>query len=138
MGYYDDHIREERSTRRNKKGSILPAFFGGVIGAIVMLIAMPLMSNFGWISFGLNDGEPPEEIGASPSQPSDLQSVSYSIGLVALSLLLTWELWTFQPNVARPEGDNLAPRETLEGGSSLSSITDVITAEKLVVVQGEE
>ncbi|KMK77942.1 S1C family serine protease [Alkalihalobacillus pseudalcaliphilus] len=79
MGYYDDHIREERSTRRNKKGSILPAFFGGVIGAIVMLIAMPLMSNFGWISFGLNDGEPPEEIGASPSQPSDLQSVSYSI-----------------------------------------------------------
>ena len=25
------------------------------------------------------DGEPPEEIGASPSQPSDLQSVSYSI-----------------------------------------------------------
>ena len=60
------------------------------------------------------------------------------IGLVALSLLLTWELWTFQPNVARPEGDNLAPRETLEGGSSLSSITDVITAEKLVVVQGEE
>ena len=42
MGYYDDHIREERSTRRNKKGSILPAFFGGVIGAIVMLIAMPL------------------------------------------------------------------------------------------------
>ncbi|KGA96335.1 hypothetical protein AJ85_08710 [Alkalihalobacillus alcalophilus ATCC 27647 = CGMCC 1.3604] len=59
------------------------------------------------------------------------------IGLVALSLVLTWELWTFQPDFDSPDRDNLTTPDTLVGGRSLS-IQDVIAAEALVVHDGDD
>lgn len=49
MGYYDEHYQLERTRtkQRNGKGYAIVAFLGGIVGALVVLLTIPLLSHFG-------------------------------------------------------------------------------------------
>ncbi|WP_062052534.1 S1C family serine protease [Bacillus sp. JCM 19034] len=56
MGYYDDHVTEiSRQKPPKRGGSLLMAFFGAVVGGLVVLLAMPIL--FGNSSFLDSGGE---------------------------------------------------------------------------------
>lgn len=48
VGYYDDENRQERSQKR--RGSFLPGLIGAIIGAVIMLIAVPKLVDMGLFS----------------------------------------------------------------------------------------
>ncbi|KYG29622.1 YycH family regulatory protein [Alkalihalobacillus trypoxylicola] len=57
-------------------------------------------------------------------------------GLVALSLLLTWEMWTFQPDIEWLNSNNISPTEPLTNEEK--ELREVIKPESLVVHNDNE
>ncbi|KGA96338.1 serine protease [Alkalihalobacillus alcalophilus ATCC 27647 = CGMCC 1.3604] len=82
MGYYDEHVRQTRTTRSgNRRSTALSAFLGAVIGAVVVLFSVPILANLGWLPYEIH---PNEETSLDVEEnrindTSDLQSVSYSV-----------------------------------------------------------
>jgi serine protease Do len=78
MGYYDEHDSErETRQKRSKRGGALSAFIGAVIGGLVVLLSVPLLSNFGMLPYDLGSTE--EESFIQTETPEDVQTVSYSV-----------------------------------------------------------
>jgi serine protease Do len=78
MGYYDEHDSErETRQKRSKRGGALSAFIGAVIGGLVVLLSVPLLSNFGMLPYDLRSTE--EESFIQTETPEDVQTVSYSV-----------------------------------------------------------
>ncbi|MFA9458330.1 S1C family serine protease [Halalkalibacter sp. AB-rgal2] len=54
MGYYDDHVTEmqrQKPPAPKRGSSLLMAFFGAVVGGLIVLLAIPTLANFGYLSF---------------------------------------------------------------------------------------
>ncbi|KYG29619.1 S1C family serine protease [Alkalihalobacillus trypoxylicola] len=80
MGYYDEHVSERSSRTPRKSSSVIPAFIGAVVGAAAVLLALPFLADQGWLPYesGGEQANVENEI-VTPNEPSDLQSVSYSV-----------------------------------------------------------
>lgn len=45
MGYYDDHYGQYRQGQKNRRGWFLSAFVGAILGALLVLISIPALSD---------------------------------------------------------------------------------------------
>ncbi|SDH90365.1 serine protease Do [Alteribacillus persepolensis] len=51
MGYYNDHMENENNrSRKRRRNTGLAGFVGAVIGAVLVMVAMPFLSGNGWFS----------------------------------------------------------------------------------------
>ncbi|MCU9613457.1 trypsin-like peptidase domain-containing protein [Caldibacillus lycopersici] len=86
MGYYDQDPYTEyqnRNQRKNKKGGyFLSSLIGAVIGAIVILLAIPSLARMGVLPYGQNDGNTTVERKTntgSTNSDTITQNVSYEV-----------------------------------------------------------
>ena len=58
MGYYDDHSEARyREQKGNKGGIFLASLVGAILGAILVIIAIPALSNRGLLPYTLNTNQ---------------------------------------------------------------------------------
>ncbi|SEQ06118.1 S1C family serine protease [Piscibacillus halophilus] len=63
MGYYDDHMR---STKKNRKW-LMPSVVGALIGAVLILLALPILVQANWLPYDFTAQENEETQESTPS-----------------------------------------------------------------------
>lgn len=63
MGYYDDHMR---STKKNRKW-LMPSVVGALIGAVLILLALPILVQANWLPYDFTGQENEETQESTPS-----------------------------------------------------------------------
>ncbi|UOE94112.1 trypsin-like peptidase domain-containing protein [Alkalihalobacillus sp. LMS39] len=56
MGYYDSHI-PKREDNRKKRASGLSAFFGAIVGAVIVLVSIPALSQTGLLPYDISTNQ---------------------------------------------------------------------------------
>lgn len=80
MGYYDEHY--QTGTRREKKGKgiAITAFFSSVFGALIVLVSVPLLSNYGLLPYEvITKGQNTETTTTEQTQASNQTDNSLNI-----------------------------------------------------------
>ncbi|WP_078556355.1 S1C family serine protease [Bacillus alkalicellulosilyticus] len=81
MGYYDDHFpkREEQQKKRGNAG--LSAFAGAIIGGVLVVTAIPALSQIGWLPYQVvtNSQEEAEPVFDMQEAPVTTDTVNLSV-----------------------------------------------------------
>jgi serine protease Do len=81
MGYYDDHSQGRYREQRGKRGSVfLASLFGAIIGAIIVILAIPTLSKQGFLPYKLATNQnQATETNNNNQQQNVVEKVSYDV-----------------------------------------------------------
>ncbi|MFJ5718289.1 S1C family serine protease [Neobacillus sp. NPDC093127] len=81
MGYYDDHSQGRYREQKGKKGGFfLASFVGAMIGAIVVILAIPTLSKQGVLPYKLESAQNlPAETDNNNNQQNVIKQISYDV-----------------------------------------------------------
>src|SRR3954452_20675567 len=81
MGYYDDHTQGRyREQRGNRGGAFLAGLLGAIIGAIIVILAIPTLSKQGVLPYKLATNQnQTAETSNNNNQQNVVKKVSYDV-----------------------------------------------------------
>ncbi|MFF2450709.1 S1C family serine protease [Neobacillus sp. NPDC058068] len=80
MGYYDDHSQERYREQKGKKsGFFLASFVGAIIGAIVVILAIPTLSKQGVLPYKMESAQNLPTDTNNNNQQNVIKQVSYDV-----------------------------------------------------------
>ncbi|ALF09111.1 S1C family serine protease [Parageobacillus thermoglucosidasius] len=77
MGYYDDHYGQYRQGQKNRRGWFLSAFVGAILGALLVLISIPALSDILPYDIASENGQ--VQNGETKTAPTVQQNVSVDV-----------------------------------------------------------
>lgn len=81
MGYYDDHSQGRYREQKGKRGGFfLASFVGAIIGAIVVILAIPTLSKQGVLPYKMESAQNlPAETNNNKNQQNVIKQISYDV-----------------------------------------------------------
>jgi len=80
MGYYDDHTKGRyREQRGNRGGAFLSGMLGAIIGAIIVILAIPTLSKHGVLPYKLATNQNQTAETSNNNQQNVVKKVSYDV-----------------------------------------------------------
>jgi serine protease Do len=80
MGYYDDHTKGRyREQRGNRGGAFLAGLLGAIIGAIIVILAIPTLSKQGVLPYKLATNQSQTAETSNNNQQNVVKKVSYDV-----------------------------------------------------------
>jgi serine protease Do len=124
MGYYDDHSQERYQKKSgNRRGYLFSSIVGAIIGAMLVVISIPALSNQGFLPYNVQPNQNQPAGGNNDTEQNFVhQQVSYNVNtdttkaidkaadaVVGINNIQTTNFWNDE------SGDNQAPAGTGSG-----------------------
>ncbi|WP_066071927.1 S1C family serine protease [Neobacillus soli] len=80
MGYYDDHSQERYQGQKGKKGGVfLASLVGAILGAFIVILAIPILSNRGILPYQMDTNQNTATGTNNTNQQNTVKQISYDV-----------------------------------------------------------